>query len=83
MRRAVKQVDTNPQGRLFGLEEPEPLAGAVAAAVGAVVFNRPDPREIFLGAVRLDEHLRAMGTAEALHIRALLEEQSWEAFERQ
>jgi len=83
MRRAVKQIDTNPQGRLFGPEEPETLPEAVAAAVGPVVFNRPDPREIFLGAVRLDEHLRAMGTTEALRVRALLEEQSWEVFERQ
>ena len=83
MRRAVKQIDTHPQGRLFGPEEPEPLAEAVAAAVGAVVFNRPDPRAIFLGAVRLDEHLRAMGTTEALRVRELLEEQSWEVFERQ
>ena len=74
MRRAVKQIDTNPQGRLFGTEELETLAEAVAAAVGPVVFRRPDPREIFLGAVRLDEHLRAMGTSAALCIRALLEE---------
>jgi transposase len=83
MRRAVKQIDTHPQGRLFGPEEPKTLAGAVAAAVGPVVFNRPDPREIFLGAVRLDAHLRAMGTTEALRVRELLEEQSWEVFERQ
>lgn len=76
MRRAVKQIDTNPQGRLFGPEELKALAEAVATAVGPVVFNRPDPREIFLGTVRLDEHPRAMGTSEALRIRALLEEQA-------
>lgn len=83
MRRAVKQIDTHREGRLFGPEEPEPLTEAAAAAVGPVVFNRPDPREIFLGAARLDEHLRAMGTTEGLRIRALLEEQTWEGFERQ
>jgi transposase len=83
MRRAVKQIDTHPQGRLFGPEEWDTVAEAVAAAVGPVVFNRPDPREIFLGAVRLDEHLRAMGATEALRVRELLEEQSWEVFERQ
>ena len=83
MRRPVTQIDTNPQGRLFGPEEVEAVAETVVGAVGAVVFNRPDPREIFLGGLRLDEHLRAMGTTEALRVRALLEEQSWEVFERQ
>jgi hypothetical protein len=59
------------------------FAEAQAVAVGPVVFNRPDPREIFLGAVRLDEHLRVMSATVALHVRALIAEQSWEAFERQ
>jgi transposase len=83
MRRVVKQIDTHPQGRLFGPGELAAVAETPAPAGGAVVFNRPDPREIVLGAVRLDEHLRAMGTTEALRVRELLEEQSWEAFERQ
>ena len=33
--------------------------------------------------MRLDEHLRAMGATEALRVRELLDEQSWEVFERQ
>lgn len=83
MRRAVKQIDTHPQGRLFGPEDVAVVTETAAPAAGPVVFNRPDPREIFLGAVRLDEYLRAMGTSEALRVRELLEEQSWEVFERQ
>ena len=83
MRRVVKQIDTHPQGHLFGPGELAAVAETATPAGGAVVFNRPDPREIFLGAVRLDEHLRAMGTTEALRVRELLEEQSWEVFERQ
>ena len=83
MHRPVKQIDTHPQGCLFGPGDLAAVAEAVARAVGPVVFNRPDPREIVLGAVRLDEHLRAMGATEALRVRELLDEQSWEVFERQ
>jgi transposase len=83
MRRPVKQIDTNPQGNLFGCEEWPTATAAPLRAPAAVVFNNPDPREIFLGRVRLDVHLRTMGTREALLIRTLLEEQSWAVFEAQ
>ena len=83
MHRPVKQIDTHPQGCLFGPGDLAAVAEAVALLVGPVVFNQPYLREIFLGAVRLDEHLRAMGATEALRVRELLDEQSWQVFERQ
>ena len=82
VRRRVTAVDTSNPMNLFADEAVCQGQQGKGKAPGGVTFNRPDPHEIFLGAVRLDEHLKAMGTSDALPIRGLLQEQSWEAFEQ-
>lgn len=81
IRRRVSAVDTSNQSDLFAGEMLCQVRQEKSQAASAVIFNRPDPRDIFLGAVRLDEHLKAMGTSDALRIRELLQEQSWQEFE--
>ncbi|MEJ2620257.1 MAG: hypothetical protein P8163_08335 [Candidatus Thiodiazotropha sp.] len=47
----------------------------------AVKFYAPDPRNILLNGVRLDEYLQRSGAKATLKVRKMLEDQSWEVFE--
>lgn len=80
-RRPVKNVDTSNQMSLF-VESDVPAQQASDALDGPVKFNRPDPREIYLGGTRLDEYLRRAGLDAPLEIRSLLLSLDWEAFEQ-
>ena len=59
-----------------------PAQQASDALDGPVKFNRPDPREIYLGGTRLDEYLHRAGLDAPLEIRSLLLSLDWEAFEQ-
>lgn len=84
IRRRVITVNTSHQLSLFPggeslpgsvppvAERPEPTRG--------VLFNRPDPRRIFICGERFDDYLVAMGQRDALDIRALLQQQDWRPF---
>jgi transposase len=63
-------------GLFSGLRESPP----VAAEAAPVRFVRRDPHTIFLGSVRLDEHLRQAGVTAPFVVRRLLSEQDWSAF---
>ena len=80
-RRPVKNVDTSNQMSLF-VESDVPVQQASDALDGPVKFNRPDPREIYLGGTRLDEYLHRAGLDAPLEIRSLLLSLDWEAFEQ-
>lgn len=74
------EVDRTTQFDLFE----GPSGGQAPRRYGASTRRRfvaPDPREIYLGQTRLDEHLRASGQLEPLAVAALLDEQDWSEFE--
>lgn len=77
IRRMGVAIDRSGQLGLFsGLQESPP-----PEATEAVRFVRPDPHTIFLGSVRLDEHLRQAGVTAPFVVRRLLGEQDWSAFQ--
>ncbi|WP_293675668.1 hypothetical protein, partial [Thiolapillus sp.] len=55
--------------------ESENTTGPEPATLSGVVFEDPDPKLIYLNAVRLDQHLYNAGQRGALKVRELLEEQ--------
>jgi transposase len=76
IRRPGMVIDGGGQISLFqGLAEDSRDATARQA-----VFRRQDPREIFVGDRRLDEHLTAAGSQKPFVVRRLLAEQDWSAF---
>lgn len=87
IRRRVRAIDSSNQVDLFSAEldsaRHAPAKATHATKPGGASFNRPDPRDIRLGEVRLDEHLEAMGTDDALRMRELLDAQDWSVFEQQ
>jgi transposase len=77
IRRPGVVIDRIGQLGLFsGLRESPPPAPEAAP----VRFVRRDPHMIFLGSVRLDEHLRQAGVKAPFVVRRLLAEQDWSAF---
>ena len=47
-----------------------------------IIFNDPDPKEIFLGGVRLDNYLRSTGDRSAFVVRRMMEQHDWSKFEK-
>ena len=62
--------------------ESENTTGPEPATLSGVVFEDPDPKLIYLNAVRLDQHLYNAGQRGALKVRELLEEMDWLSFEQ-
>jgi len=77
----VLAVNTSHQLDLFPGGGIIPPAAGKPKPSGDVIFTRPDPRELFVCGVRLDDYLTDMGLGEALAIRELLQKQNWEPFE--
>ena len=80
IRRPVAAVDTSNQMALFAAAAGSPPIPAPAPASGAPVFRQPDPRELRLNGMPLDQHLEMMGVRAPLRVRALLERMDWRAF---
>jgi len=78
--RPVVRIDTRAQWGLFEGDAP-PSGVPRARRVAPICFEDPDPREIRIGALPLDAHLRQMGLRDALVVRELLAERDWSAFE--
>ncbi|WP_419625094.1 hypothetical protein [Thiolapillus sp.] len=78
IKRRVARIDTSNQPSLFDelpQMESENTTGPEPATLSGVVFEDPDPKLIYLNAVRLDQHLYNAGQRGALKVRELLEEQ--------
>jgi transposase len=81
IRRPVARINTDPQlGLLPDHDIPAPPA-TVASKPDRVRFIDNDPREIRVGANRLDEHLKQMGVTDALVVREVLGKADWSVFE--
>ncbi len=87
-RRRPVVVDTSGQldlvallGRGAPVAEAEAPAPATSRPRPPIRFVRPDPRGILIGAVRLDEHLKAAKVDWPFVIERILAEQDWAAFE--
>ncbi|WP_419610220.1 transposase, partial [Thiolapillus sp.] len=81
----VARIDTSNQPSLFDelpQMESENTTGPEPATLSGVVFEDPDPKLIYLNAVRLDQHLYNAGQRGALKVRELLEEMDWLSFEQ-
>ncbi len=85
IKRRVLAVDTSNQlsllGELVDAVAPESCAGVPGNRL-AVRFEMPDPKDIFINQVRLDEHLTRTGQRTPLRVRALLDDLSFEEFEK-
>ena len=81
IKRPVVALDTSNQLGLFAKQGIEEEEGKQAAKPQAVQFHNPDPREILLNGIRLDEHLHRIGEMSAFKVRQLLKDQSWLEFE--
>ncbi|WP_419631538.1 hypothetical protein, partial [Thiolapillus sp.] len=80
IKRRVARIDTSNQPSLFDelpQMESENTTGPEPATLSGVVFEDPDPKLIYLNAVRLDQHLYNAGQRGALKVRELLEEMDW------
>lgn len=58
------------------------IAGLKTAVNSGRRFVTGNPRAIFLGTTRLEDHLKQAGQVEAITAANLLDEQDWSAFER-
>lgn len=75
-------LDTSNQLSLFDEENVEVLPAANNTPVKDVVkFQAPDPRDILINRIRLEDHLKAVGLTTPLKMRALLESLSFAEFE--
>jgi transposase len=85
IRRRVVVLDTSNQCSLFDFEveskPPEAEKREVLPKKPLVNFEAPDPREIFINRVRLDEHLRSVGLTASLKLREFLDALSFVEFE--
>lgn len=81
IKRPVVKLDTSNQLHLFASPEQDSPEKKVKSTPGTVKFEAPDPHNIVLNGVRLDEHLKQMGEQSALKVRVLLQEQAWSEFE--
>ena len=83
IRRAVATLDTSNQLGLFteaSAPMPEGAAAAGPSLPGLVRFVDPNPRQILLNQVPLQEHLKKSGQTAPLRIRALLRGMDWQPF---
>lgn len=46
-----------------------------------ILFNDPDPKEIYLGGVRLDHYIKTSGDTSAFIVRKMMVQHDWEKFE--
>ena len=65
-------IETNNQQRQNGSEFKQ----------RPVIFNDPDPKEIYLGGIRLDKHIKLTGDRSAFLVREMMEQHEWTLFER-
>jgi transposase len=85
IKRRVVKLDTSNQGCLFEdaqISSSTADKGRLSSASSLVEFIDPDPRDILLNQVRLDEHLKQTGQTQALQVRILLEALDWCKFEQ-
>lgn len=75
-RRRSVRADGPPQMGLF--DEPTRKA---AVQVGGITFVKPDPRDIYVGAERLDRFLKDTGQTWVFLVRELLDSRDWTQFE--
>jgi len=74
------KIDISGQQLLFD-ELAEQARPKAQNGADAVVFNRPDPHDIFFGGLRLQIHLQNMGVKRPFAVRKMLQAQNWSAFE--
>lgn len=80
--RRVMMLGTSNQLSLFDGEHVEALTTANQPEVkGAVKFQAPDPGDILINQIRLEDHLKAVGLTAPLKMRALIESLSFAEFE--
>ena len=79
--RPVVSIDTSNQLSFFTPRTSSDTADKNVRAEMGIQFKDPDPREIVLNSVRLDEHLKRMQETSALQVRALLHRHTWSVFE--
>jgi transposase len=83
VRRRVMVLDTSNQLSLFDEEIVEALPKASNTATErAVKFHAPDPRDILINQIRLEDHLKAVGLTTPLKMRVVLERLSFAEFEK-
>jgi transposase len=85
IKRPVAGVDRSNQLDLWDgmdISERPKEAGVKPTDTRPVLFNDPDPREIFLGGVRLDNYIRATGDKSAFVVRRIMEKLDWNVFEQ-
>jgi transposase len=85
IKRPVAGVDrSNQLDLLDGLDVSENLQEARLNSNNSspVLFNDPDPREIFIGGVRLDNYIRSTGDRSVFIVRQMMEQHDWAKFEQ-
>lgn len=76
------ELDTSNQLSLFDEEHVEAVPTANnTQEKGTVKFQAPDPRDILINQIRLEDHLKAVGLTTPLTLRALLASLSFAEFE--
>jgi hypothetical protein len=80
IRRRQVRIETSGQLGLFGAEAVPLQMKPQGGAETAIRFVEADASRIMLGAVRLDEHLKAMGIRWPSTVARLLSEQDWAPF---
>lgn len=83
IKRPVKSLDTSNQlDLLAGLAVDALRCNPVDSQSVPILFKDPDPREIFLGGVRLDRYLEATGDRSARVVRQMMEQHEWDQYEQ-
>ena len=83
IRRRVRVLDTSNQLSVFDEENVEGLPKASNLGTErAIQFRAPDPRDILINQIRLEDHLKSVGLKSPLKMRALLAQLSFTEFEK-
>lgn len=85
IKRPVAGVDRSNQLELLGgvdVSENQQADRMNVQKPDAIVFNDPDPREILIGGVRLDNYIRTTGDRSAFIVRRMMEQHDWTLFEK-
>ncbi len=80
-KRRTKRIDSSGHQGLFAATEWS-VAEEQEEPRGKAVFLNPNPRGIWLGRRRLEDHLQECGEAEALVVREFVGGLNWESFEK-